>query len=325
MKNTLNMPAAASLVGETTRRRRISALVLRVVITAILLWLAFRNANLAMIGAGLLRMQGAWFAAAVGALAVQLGTAAQRWRWIAAGCGITISITSALRYVFIGQFFSQTLPATVGADGARIWYLGRRTGDWKSSFYSVIIDRAVGGLALGILVVAILPGALSRIPDPAGRLSLAVTGFSCLAAFAAVIAIGALPWLDRWPATRHARTIAVIGGKLFGDTRSAVEITVSSIAIHLLSVLAVWCIARALTAPLDPKDAIFLVPPVMLITMVPISVAGWGVRESAMVAALRYAGLGSSQGLLISLLFGAGAFLLGLAGGTVWIASRRRE
>lgn len=300
-------------------------MVLRIAITAVLLWLAFRRADWGVIAAGLMQMHSAWFAAAVAVLALQVGVAAQRWRGIASGCGVTMSAALALRFVFIGQFFSQTLPAAVGADGARIWYLGRSSGDWKSAAYSVVIDRSIGGLALGILVTAILPGAFARIHDPIGRLSLALVGCACLAAFASVIAIGALPLLDRWPATRHARTIALISGRLFRDIRSARSIAFSSLVIHFLSILAVWCIAHALTAPLDAMDAIFLVPPVMLITMVPISVAGWGVRESAMVAALSYAGIGNSQGLLVSVLFGMGSLILGLIGGAVWIVNLRKD
>jgi uncharacterized membrane protein YbhN (UPF0104 family) len=322
MKNAIRVPAAGS---QPSSMEKLPGTFLRVALTAVLLWLAFRHADWSRIGAGLAHMQAIWFASAIVVLAFQLGLAAQRWRWIALGCGATVSTASALRYIFISQFFSQTLPATIGADGARIWYLGRDTGDWKPAFYSVFIDRGIGGLALGILVVAILPGAFSKIQDPAGRLSLLIAGSSCLVALAAVMMIGSLPWLDRWAATRHVRTIAVTGGKLFGDSATAAKITITSIAIHLFSVLAIWCIAQALTAPLTATGAIFLVPPVMLITMVPISVAGWGVRESAMIAALGYAGIGNSQGLLISLLFGAAGFVLGLAGGGVWIAQRRKD
>jgi uncharacterized membrane protein YbhN (UPF0104 family) len=325
VKNALRALTIGGSVDGSPAAGKLPSVVLRIAITAILLWLAFRHADWSMIEAGLMQMQGAWFIAAVAVLGLQIGVAAQRWRWIVAGCGLEISVASALRYVFIGQFFSQTLPATVGADGARIWYLGRSSGNWKSAAYSVVIDRSIGGLALGILVVAILPGAFSRIHDPAGRLSLVIVGGTCLAAFASVIAIGVLPFLDRWPATRHARIITSISGKLFRNVLSAQGIVISSIAIHLLSVLSIWCIAAALAVPLGAMDAFFLVPPIMLITMVPISVSGWGVRESAMVAALSYAGIGSSQGLLISILFGLASFLLGLVGGAVWIAGLRKE
>jgi len=64
-----------------------------------------------------------------------------------------------------------------------------------------------------------------------------------------------------------------------------------------------------------------LVPPVMLITMLPISIAGWGVREATMGLAFGYAGLVSDEGVNISLVFGAVNFLVGVFGGLVWILS----
>ncbi len=62
----------------------------------------------------------------------------------------------------------------------------------------------------------------------------------------------------------------------------------------------------------------------VLISIVPISVAGWGVREGAMVAAFAYAGLPQSDGLIISLLFGALYLVFGAAGGVVWVLSSDR-
>ena len=62
-------------------------------------------------------------------------------------------------------------------------------------------------------------------------------------------------------------------------------------------------------------------PPVLLIATVPISIAGWGVRESGMIAAFAYAGLAESDGLTLSILFGAVNFVIGIVGGIVWISS----
>jgi hypothetical protein len=57
----------------------------------------------------------------------------------------------------------------------------------------------------------------------------------------------------------------------------------------------------------------------MLITMLPISIAGWGVREAMMGLAFGYAGLMTNEGVNISLLFGAVTFMVGAVGGLVWI------
>jgi hypothetical protein len=72
------------------------------------------------------------------------------------------------------------------------------------------------------------------------------------------------------------------------------------------------------------SQVLFLVPPVVLIATIPVSIAGWGVRESAMVLAFSYAGLVESDGLIISIIFGAMTFVVGAIGGIIWIASGYR-
>jgi hypothetical protein len=85
-------------------------------------------------------------------------------------------------------------------------------------------------------------------------------------------------------------------------------------------VLAAWCAAKAVAAPLGFAQALFVVLPVILVSAVPISIAGWGVRESAMVTAFAYAGLGDGDGLIVSLLRGR-KFCGYALGGLIWVAS----
>ena len=53
----------------------------------------------------------------------------------------------------------------------------------------------------------------------------------------------------------------------------------------------------------------------------PVSMAGWVVRESSMIMAFAYAGLSQSDGLIVSILFGAASFVVGVIGGIIWIVS----
>jgi uncharacterized membrane protein YbhN (UPF0104 family) len=62
----------------------------------------------------------------------------------------------------------------------------------------------------------------------------------------------------------------------------------------------------------------------MLIAAIPVSIAGWGVREGAMVTAFTFAGLPNHDALAISALFGAGSFVVGAVGGLIWILSGER-
>src|SRR6266513_2096274 len=77
-------------------------------------------------------------------------------------------------------------------------------------------------------------------------------------------------------------------------------------------------------APVTFGQIFQLIPPVMLITMLPISIAGWGVREATMGLAFGYAGLMTNEGVNVSLLFGAVSFIVGAFGGLVWIFSAEK-
>ncbi len=63
------------------------------------------------------------------------------------------------------------------------------------------------------------------------------------------------------------------------------------------------------------------VSPALLVTTLPISIAGWGVREGAMVAAFSLVGVPVEGALVLSILFGLLILLISLPGGVVWMLS----
>jgi hypothetical protein len=83
-------------------------------------------------------------------------------------------------------------------------------------------------------------------------------------------------------------------------------------------------VVRSIGAPVAFFQVFELIPPVVLITMIPISIAGWGVREATMGPAFGYAGLMISEGVNVSLLFGAVSFFVGILGVLVWILSSEK-
>ena len=131
-------------------------------------------------------------------------------------------------------------------------------------------------------------------------------------------------WLRRWTITRHVAAAAETAAKICRSLRSAAIVIGCSMIIHLLTISAAWCCVKAVAAPVGFEHVLFLMPPVLLIATVPISIAGWGVRETSMIAAFAYAGLAESDGLTLSVLFGAVNFIIGIVGGIVWISSGYR-
>ena len=97
-----------------------------------------------------------------------------------------------------------------------------------------------------------------------------------------------------------------------------------ALAILAGTVLVIWLIAESIAADLSLLHCIVLVPPVILISMIPISIAGWGVREGAMVVALGFVDVPAADALVISLAFGILLIAAGLPGGVLWLLSGQR-
>ena len=135
------------------------------------------------------------------------------------------------------------------------------------------------------------------------------------------VALGCLRWhkLMEWAPTRHLIQMSVTTRQIMFTPRTIATVTLLSLLVHVLSVATAWCVAQSVAAPFQFGHALLLLPPVLLIASVPISIAGWGVRESAFVLAFSYAGLSEADGLIVSVLFGMAVFIVGLIGGLAWL------
>jgi uncharacterized membrane protein YbhN (UPF0104 family) len=306
--------------------RRVLSFLLKAGISVLLLYLSLRRVDLAGVEQRLAALDVRWIAFMALVLAVQAALNAVRWREIVIICGARMDTVTALRFTFIGQFFSQVLPSTVGGDAARIWLTAREArAGWPTAIYSVLIDRVVGVTVLASLVAICLPWTLQLVHDPVAQIGLMLIGVGALFAAAVFLILGSpgLWLMQRWAATRHLATASQLGWRLCRSAAGA-RVAVIAFAVHFLTVFAAWGAARAAHAPVDLVQTLFLVLPVVLLSSVPVSIAGWGVRESAMVLAFSYAGLEAADGLIVSLLFGAVNLGIGAIGGLVWIGSGYR-
>jgi glycosyltransferase 2 family protein len=306
--------------------RRILSSAIKILVSAALLYLALRKVNFADLAARLDLTSAAWLALAVAITFLQIFVGVLRWRIVSAECGAPLPLRQAMRYNVIGTFFNQTLPSSIGGDAVRLWLVARNGAGWRAATYSIFVDRAVGLIALAVIIVASLPWSSHLISDAYGRSALILIDFAALAGGAGFLVLGALPWpfLKRWWATHHIHACAVIANRVIFSRRNEPAIAILSFLVHFLAVVIAWCVVQSIAAPVGFDQTFLLIPPVMLVTMLPISIAGWGVREATMGLAFGYAGLATNEGVNISLLFGAVSFLVGAFGGLVWILSAEK-
>ena len=307
--------------------RRILFSTIKILISLALLYLALRKVNLTELASRINNLASlGWIVVAIAVTFLQIFVGVLRWRRVSAECGAPLGLQQAMRFNLIGAFFNQTLPSSIGGDAVRLWLVARGGAGWRAATYSIFVDRAIGLIALAIVIVASLPWSYNLIDDPHGRSALLLVDFAALAGGVGFLVLGALPWpwLKRWWGTHHLHACAVIANRVIFSRQHGPAIAVLSIVVHVLAVVIAWCVVQSIAAPVVFGQIFQLVPPVMLITMLPISIAGWGVREATMGLAFGYAGLLPNEGVNISLLYGAVTFLVGAFGGLVWIFSAEK-
>jgi len=306
--------------------RSLLVLIARILVSFGLLYLSLRGIDFDTIRSRLSEIKAGWILLAVVVTVVQVFFGALRWREITERCDAPLSVTTAFRFNMIGTFFNQTLPSAIGGDAMRLWLVGRTGAGWRAATYSVLVDRAVGLIALAVIVVGSLPWSFDLIGDAKGRTALVLIDLAAISAGVGFLIVGLLSWhwLRSWWPTRHIHACAVIANRVLFSKTAEPRVAVLSLLIHVLAVVIAWCVVRAIGADASFHQLFLLIPPIMLITMLPISIAGWGVREATMTVAFGYAGLAPADGTVISLLFGATSFIVGAIGGIVWILSTEK-
>jgi glycosyltransferase 2 family protein len=303
--------------------RQILLTAVKILISVALLFFALRKVDPANLVSRINATSVGWLAGAVGMTLLQIFFGVLRWWEISEQCGAPLTTKQAMRFNMIGTFFNQTLPSSIGGDAVRLWLVARNGAGWRAATYSIFVDRAIGLIALAIIIVASLPWTFHLISDQQGRLALLMIDFAALAGGIGFLIFGALPWswLKTWWVTHHLHACAVIANRVLFSLKRGPKVAALSLLVHFLTIVIAWCVVRSISAPAGFGQIFQLIPPVMLITMLPISIAGWGVREASMGLAFGYAGLMTNEGVNVSLLFGTVYFIVGALGGIVWVFS----
>lgn len=258
----------------------------------------------------------AWTALAFVFLGAQLVLAGLRWSWIHAGRRQALAPRDAVELAFVGQFFNQTLPSAIGGDAVRAILAAKRGLTGSQAASGVILDR---GLAL-IVLVALMAFAAPILPAQAAVWSAAIA-FASLAALAAglLLARRMRPFLPAWRALDWAYGVADDLRAILADPK----LLIASLTVHLGVIATFWALAKALDVPAGFALCLAAVPPVVLLSTLPISLAGWGVREGAAVFMFGLAGIASGDALALSIAFGLAQIAIGVPGLILWLKGRR--
>lgn len=243
---------------------------------------------------------------------------AWRWRALADWLGAKMSVASSMRWYFQAIGLNVLLPgAVVGGDVYRAVAL-QRTGQAKAaSNLSVILDR-ISGLWMLCAIGGLGAVACSSVLAP--RLHIDIALFNDLL-LAVVLLWLLLPVLflygfrAGWLTLPGSWLEPVRTAALSPDfVKQLLAQAGASIAVQLLSAVALACGGMALGMTLAPQVWAFAIAPVFLMAALPVSVGGWGTREAATVAALAPFGAPAVLAVGVGLIYGVFALGQGALG-----------
>lgn len=251
-------------------------------------------------------------------------SAIQAWRWsaIVDAIGQAMSFLRSWQIIFIGLFFNQTLPSAIGGDAVRMWRAYKTGIGVAPAVHSVMLDRLSALAALVLMASAGLPAIFRLMAGDPARWAVPVLIVGGLGGFSVLMTLDRLPrgW-RRWRVAQAAAGLSADARRVLLRPRTAAPVIAVSVVIQLGVALTVYLLAGAAGVEAGLVDCLILVPPVLLVSMVPISIAGWGVREGAMVTAFGFVGVAADQAFVLSVLFGLVIMVVGLPGGLVWLLS----
>lgn len=305
--------------------RKWLAIAVKAAISILLIWFLLDRVDVTKVVARSRTLDVADALLCLAILVIQTGLVTFRWWLVARITDTALSLPAALRILLIGMFFNQTLPSSVGGDAVRVWLVTREGSSLGKAINVVLCDRVLALVVLVGLIGATLPAIYARVEDQAMRAALATLvglgGVGLIGFLIAGESLAAL--LQRWRLTRPFGNLASDFRRLFTRTAAIAPLALSAI-IHALTVLTVMLLAWGLGIQAGFLDGLMIVPTVVLLTTLPISVAGWGVREGAMVAGFGLVGVPADAALALSVLYGLATIVVSLPGGIVWLAGRSR-
>ena len=302
--------------------------VLRLAVTvAILGWLARDlNGSAAMTA---LRAIPWWTATlAVGLVALDRWLMFLRWRALI-GPFSTLSASELRHTFFVSAFVGSFLPAGIGGDAARAYSMSRGGSSTGSAVASVVLDRWLGLLAVGLsgcVGLLLVPrGVAVGLAWPLlGTTAVLVVGtFAALHANRAINHMTTAAMRTTWPGRQVTRLGEAVAG--YRSHKSLlIRVAGLSLVVQAGRIVLAWLIGVSLGIALPFGYYWAFMPLNILIILLPLSVGGFGLPQGAMVWTLQPLGVAATDAFLLSVLFVGTGVVGNLPGAWMFATGRGR-
>jgi uncharacterized protein (TIRG00374 family) len=305
---------------------------LKSTVTVLLFYLLFRKVDFQQFGATLRNARLEILAASFLMLWAGHYICIFRWRILMRPLMPVYPFSHLLGIYCIGLFFNLTFPTAVGGDVVKMYYAGKPSKLYAQSFAATFLDRDSGMFAMMIIAcvgVLVHPVRLPRIP----------VAFIIWFSFAAFILLNVIVFAPRL----HRRFTTLLRAVRLGSIAAKVDaisrafetigkhwpVLASSLAISLVNQTLViayaWVLAQGLNIRLSLLYYLVFIPIITLISMIPVSLNGMGLREYAFVSLFSGVGLPPASCMAMGLLTSVSLVLSAIPGGVIYVFFRDRH
>jgi glycosyltransferase 2 family protein len=242
----------------------------------------------------------------VGALAAGAGiavvtTACYGWRWkiVARGLGVDLSLRTAVAAYYRSVFLNVTLPGGILGDVHRGVSHGRDVSDVGLAMRAVVWERFAGQIVQVLIAVIVL----LALPSPV-RSFMPLVAIAVIAALVGVVLL-ARRWSDgaallarsAWPGIALT-SVLVVGGHA-----------------------ATFLIATRTAGTTAPASRVLPLALLVIEAMALPNIAGWGPREGVAAWVFGAAGLGAGRGVATAVVYGVMTLVASLPGAVVLVVA----
>jgi uncharacterized protein (TIRG00374 family) len=258
-------------------------------------------------------------------LVLQIGLGGTRWFIILRRLDAKPLLWETLKLFYVSVFFNSYVWGGIGGDLVRAWLSYRSNISAKTAITSVVLDRAAALAGVASLVLLTAPFFLYRV---GASLPLLVPIFVSMIGLVAIFVAAQFERLPvSWLRFRALSLLQDLGGsvrQVFLRPTSVLPIIGVAILGQTALGAATYTVATSLNMPVTFLECVVLMQPVALVANLPISVGGWGVRETAMIALFGLIGVPASAALVLSIQLGLLSLIVALPGGLLWLALKSR-
>ena len=249
-----------------------------------------------------------------------------RWRVLLRAAGIRLSLGRLLVIYFEAAFFNLFLPTLIGGDIVRGVFIYRATQGHDSALPSILLDRISGFAAMLLIALTALGLNYPRIQDP--HIAVLLVGVVFAFGLSVFLLIDAsmqallFRLLHKIGLTRFETKLQGMADALRQyrhHPRVLWQAFGFSVLLQVLLIVTYSLVGDALHLRIPLLDYFVFVPLVNVVAMLPVSIAGLGVRESGVVYFFAKAGVDASAALGMSLIWFSLTLIVCGAGGLIFL------